>query len=48
MTAHEIEFKYAIAKNIFAVLDYYDAEQDKRNEPDDEQQRLQTDIIFKF
>ena len=48
MTAHEIEFKYAVAKNIFAVLDYYDAEQDKRNEPDDKQQRLQTDIIFKF
>jgi hypothetical protein len=48
MTAHEIEFQYAIAKNIIAVLDYYDAEQDKPGEDDDEQQILQTDIIFKF
>ena len=48
MTAHEIEFQYAVAKNIIAVLDYYDAQQDKRNEPDDKQDRLQTDLVFKF
>ena len=48
VTSNEIEFKYAIAKNIMAVVDYYSSEQDIPGMPDDEEELLQTDIIFKF
>ncbi|MEM8844403.1 MAG: putative porin, partial [Pseudomonadota bacterium] len=48
VTSNEIQFKYAVAKNITAVIDYYDSELDVPGEPTDDQQLLQTDIIFKF
>ena len=46
--SNEVEFQYAIAKNIILGLDYYDSEQDAPGLDDDEEKVLQTDILFKF
>ena len=48
VTSNEIVFQYAVAKNIILGLDYYESEQDAPGLDDDEQQLLQTDILFKF
>jgi hypothetical protein len=48
LKSNEIEFQYAIAKNIILALDYYDNERDLEGEGDDEEKILQTDISFKF
>jgi hypothetical protein len=48
LTSNELVFEYAVAKNIILALDYYDTEQDREGEDDDEEKILQTDISFKF
>lgn len=47
ISAHEFAFKYGLGKHVYLGLDYYDSESELPGSDDDEQ-ILQTDLVFKF